>query len=488
MTESVWELENSFTKIAEAWSQHDGVFKLIGLGKSKLGDQDEFNLEILRPKKCESINCLESSFYPSSFEFCPVCGEKLRIVNEIVPRHPWMSPCGDFTYGKYFKKMRWSAEGSNEVVIELPEIGGRFAFLTLAGDVLMAIDRTHGKLFTYSVLNEKWYNAGELPRIDLPSWAWSAAANANGLAVPTSKGVYWLRMHSIMTGTVYESVHDSKYRSIGGAIIVFSKKEEYVFIPSESNGKLKLSWIETTAHDSWHTAEIDCPVTVDWESEYLSAPRQNGKGHCFWTGRNGYLAVRVESDGPHSAWYQWRDGFEGCPEFIPYIDIYHDIWQLCLIGKREYAYCKLLFDEFIDVNKVSGPHIPVGHKSFKMQDFFDEPWQSDEPIPYYPGKPVLVYPLLSLSDGILYLEVDGISSVKTFVLGNNAKIAARLIIRKLSGGIDVLKEGIIAKSAWDVEVFLFNGSLYMYHESQNLCRCWPKKYFEVGKDYDAAID
>ena len=478
-----WSYKDDTAKINEVWHQNEGKFTLFEVFDHAY-DAKTHNIDFLRIKRCQAEGCNISDFYPQFFDYCPSCGAGL--VPVVTPSvQSWASPYGNPDGSRNLSALKWNLatdELNKEKAFSLPKEGGNFTFLVSEGTkTLIAIDRAprpEMRIFSYSIAMESWVLHNEpIPNFICPPWAWSAASGPDGFALPTKEGPCWISL-SKSEGRFLHDLSIEKYkncRSVGGATVC----RDIALIPIKCEEGLTLAWRACITNTSWRIASIVNEV-VEIKNGFLGAAIQDGVNNVFWSGERGYLSVHIDKEIPQAKWHRWKEGYEGCPQFMPYRDRHSVLWQLCF-NKEEGVYCfKLISHAGIsDRRIVDGPHFTIGNKSFCDDKIYEEPW-SDEPHDYYPEKEYFVQPLVELANGLLYIGVRNVNKILEYIdPQKTSKYSAELSIRKNEGGDVKVKDGFSITSPWDAEAFLFNEGLYLYLGNQNKSWVWPNIYEDV---------
>jgi len=477
MDKSCWIFEADNVK--ETWNQVENRFDLEKVNDKNYKKETD-NIDLLQPQRCSDVACRVSPYYPRYFKYCPNCGSSL--ISTLGPNKlPWASPCGTLDGNRSFSNLKWVFGKDSHGYFKLPDRGGQFAFVVTGNERLLAIDRAHGQLFSFCVTIGEWIYHGAIPGIKLPPWAWLASPCPDGVAISTDEGPCWIKVPDIGQDFRVITLSEKKtYRAIGGAALWEDVNHKQIALAPVLSGEgLSMAWRPCSQENPWQAVEINMEGFAG-EDLKLNAPTLNGGKDIFWSGKEGFIAVRMEQGLPKAKFYKWDRGHKGCPEFAPYRDLSGMLWQLCYDNEdNHYCFVQLSHSGIQDSKQVDGPHLCIGNKSFMTDKEYEEPWQEGEALDFYPEKLSLVQPLLYLSNGLLYFEVQNESKVRSFV-ENPGNYSCRLCIRKTVGGEEVLKEGLLTKSPWDAEIFLFNGSLNLYIASQNKCWTWPGKYEEMS--------
>lgn len=502
MAEFTWLFDDSVKKTSETWNQDEGKF-IPGKVSNSGFDINEQNIDFLKIKKCQRQGCVSSDFYPRFFEYCPSCGANLI---PVVPSfsNSWASPYGNPDGSRSLIRLKWNLKELRRIndvnepdqsgafrptEFQLPEGGGKFAFLVTEGiESLIALDRVRQKMrvFSYSTTLKRWFRYKDsVPGFSAPPWAWSASNVKNGFIFPTDEGPCVVTLTEDGTGFFHNKAFRNKgaCKGIGGAAVW----EKIALVPVKFENNMVVAWrqCESAPNTVWERASVSNHKAIDSNDAFVGAAAIDGV-NVFWSGEGGYLSAHIEKGVPEVIWHKWDDNIKGRPQFMPYRDRYNVLWQLCFDEKdKNYCFNRLSHGGVRDDHKVNGPHFAIGNKSFSDDKLYNEPWDDEPLLDYYPGQgqEYFIQPLFELSNGILYVVIRENIPVKEYINPKiNVKYPFELAIRLKEGGDTRLLHGVNIVSPWDAEMFLFNGGLYIYLENQTKCWFLPNAY----EDIDAA--
>jgi hypothetical protein len=493
--QDVWELPSG------RWIQDDvsSTFTLLDPETGKKAPNQK-GLEVIAGAKWHGegqTRC--SGFFPAEFGFCPFCGDQL-ITGDT--GDTWVPPYGR---GNGLRLVSSPIEDSGIEVqgssthlwldqeptpFQLPRLRGNYEFIVgspgISASILIAFDRTTGKLDYFSPTQEKWFELQQDggPRVSeskLPFWSWSVALAPDhpGFAFPTSEGPVWIALdwaRSKFTPTcgsgkviggiaslgpqVYALVMDGDFVGVHGFDFAASKWEQ------KGNA---LSKFEMTTYEPMH---FSVPVVDE------------GRQLIQWIGITGLLTFDPVRD--DFQWRPWNTASQSCqavPELgPPYQDPQGNFWQICYDKDDDvFKYFKLSGDQ-ADCKNVDGGRFSSGLTCFsKFYDHWEPPWVKVDANRFEKARSARA-PLVCLSEEAKATVVVGFADGSTQPLLQIIRDRSKLhlvtlwIERKDELGIELrLRDALEVSAPWELRVFLYDGTLFVYSAERSVCNRWRLK-------------
>jgi hypothetical protein len=444
---------------------------------------EEYRFEPPKNKKGVMVKmcpkCGTSNFFPSFFNHCPKDGSQLKDY----PRSNvnWTPPYGASDGSRSLKDVTWQPkETSNQIHLQdfpLPDGGGRFAFfVTNNGNRLLSLDRENSKLSWFCPIDKTWNLAMYVDSCNMDPWSWAAVQTEHCIAFPSHEGICIVYISQLNDDLKFEQFHHSEaYSDIRGGVAVLN---DNIYIPLQIGGVVKILHLDVSSVQHQRKQVLlttnGCSTKNSFRNPiYFAAPIYNGRNDIFWIAEHGFVAVRDNQ----CVWHEWPYIITGLTKYSSYRDANSAIWCLCQMENGSYCYHKLTFDGSKEIQQVEGPHLNLGTHCFRKNNHYHTPWDStDDNTEQWQCGGHFIQPLLELKNIFLYLDMDDMSVSEYMNIDYkaiNVKYNAHLKMHdwnKRGEDFDLVK-ALCISSPWDVKVFLFDNSLYVYIESQNICQC-----------------
>jgi hypothetical protein len=494
--DKAWQLGSS------TWEQHDEKqqFFLSGHHGKTLAPQPRPALDMVIGAKLHrsaSGKACNAGFLPKEFAFCPYCGSPVSGPSTDED-NLWIAPYGgsDGTRVVAASGFSPSALGDKATIastaeLAMPRSAGLYAFvvarLNMDRRMLLAIDRSCGRLDLYDAREKKWIPlrrqgdpVGDCSR--QPSWSWSVAVHEEpgcaGICWPSEQGAVWAEVDAL--NQVY-TVTLGSGRSAGGA----AAHGRQVLVPTEMGGQLGLSRYDID-QKKWEFLPL--PHAFHVPGSWLGIPTIDvSRQKIYWITSHGCVSCDVSGDTPQVTWRAWENppqSARALPEYgPPYIDRKNHFWQLCLhTGKEEtYRYYEITGNGTERQDDISGAMFSTGQVSFdRKHTYWEEPWNSRRSE----EQSNIRLPLLQFGDAenstvvalSFHSELMVASEVFDHAAGyvNREAMAVQIVLESRNDQSRTLQlpTVISTKRPWECNAFLFDNHLHVYIPEKLKCFRW----------------
>lgn len=457
----------------DVWSlsAHQGA---VGASRKGAAGVKKLSEELAGPHQLERFGPMKDPagrLWPPSFRHNPWTGEALT------PALETLTPMGG-RFGSESGLPRvdsTTAATTLDISSKTTESLERGAFFFAQGGApgfLYAADLLAGVVYRKSRLGDGWVDHGTYPHSALPAWAGGMCGSAEGVFYSGQTALVRLN----------EDPEDDGAETYPAGTMISSPAAlpEGIAAPYSNSKGLGVGWLGSNGR-LVQVAVKKAPL--DRGSAPLASPVVTHVGVVFWIGADGLLSFQLGRHGPAAEWRAWPSGFTAVPFLRPYRSANGQLWAFGTYddaeGMGRSAVCSVSTASALpEVRFLEGPHVSAGDHSYRGLGKHKRPWvDADEHI--QPGLDMgdrWVLPIVTLPGGdtVIALVADS-ASRRDFLFRLESPPRPRLstlFLHRPNAGIVPMGHSFDLLTTDDLDVFVREDRLNIYHRDTNECVSW----------------
>jgi hypothetical protein len=422
--------------------------------------QDEI-LEFLAP----NIDA-EGRLWPPTFAYNPWSGSGLAPA--LSPLDPTLGPNGGLN-GLPMTPFEARLDPKSRAMVAVPDGELTFAQGGSPG-FLYAVDLKAGRLHRKTRTGDNWVDLGDCPATGLPAWSSVLLGEGDGVYYAADAGLVRI---ALSLNSPWVQVIDLQGRLLAAP----AGLSLGVAAPLQKGSEKLVAWLspdgEVHALALPEEAQFDAP---------LAAPVVGAPEVAYWIGDRGFVWIDCSGPSPRAGWSDWPAGFRATPFLRPFEDPDQTLWALGKLGEGPQsgpAACALSINpEGSPAISLSRPVLSAGLGAFGGRDRLERP--GDAPAESIPVGLSLsdrwLAPLIRLShsETIVVMVADANAMEFLYREGAERPSEVELYLHRANAGLVPLGQSADLISLDEIETFVSDGRLHLYHRAFGECATWAR--------------
>lgn len=414
-------------------------------------------LEFLAPRKDP-----EGRLWPSAFAFNPWTGASLAPA--LTPLEPTLGPNGGLN-GLPMTPVEARLDPKSRALVDVPP--GDLSFAQ-GGDpgFLFAIDLKAGRLHRKTRSGARWIDLGDCPATSLPAWSGVLLGEADGVYYASDAGL--VRIGAAPRGAKVEVFN------LGGRLLAAPAGLSLgLAAPVQTTSQSLIAW--QAPDGEVRTLTLPQGARLDGA---LAAPVIGAPETAYWIGAHGYVWLDCSGAAPRAGWTAWPEGFEAAPFLRPFEDPNSGLWALgAQDDNARPAACPLI------VGPAASPAVGLGRPmasaglgAFGGRERVERPGEG--PVESVPVGLSLsdrwLAPIvrLSRSETIVVMAADGDAMTFLYRRGEASPHEVEFYLHRANAGLVPLGQSADLITLEEIETFVADGRLHLYHRAFGECATW----------------